>query len=51
VVQLSSELGLGGKTKDHVITKLIRSFELSRNCSKIKVPSVVERTGELGNIG
>ena len=34
-------------TKSNVITKLIRSFELSKNCSKIRVPGVMMRTGEL----
>ena len=36
-------------TKDNVINKLTRSYELSKNCSKIKVQSVMMRTGELGN--
>ena len=40
-----------GLTNDHIITKLIISFELSKNCDKIKVPSVMMRTDELGNIG
>ena len=38
-------------TKGNVITKLIRSFELSKNCSKIRVPDIMMRTGELGNTG
>ena len=36
-------------TKDNAIIKLIRSYELSKNCSEINVPSVMKRTGELGN--
>ena len=36
-------------TKDTVITKLIRSFELSKNCNKVKFPSVMMRTSKLGN--
>ena len=38
-------------TKGNVITKLIRSFELSKNCSKIRVLGIMMRTSELGNIG
>jgi hypothetical protein len=38
-------------TKDSVITKLIRYFELGKNCLKIKVLSVMMRTREFGNVG
>ena len=38
-------------TKGNVITKLIRSFELSKNCIKIRVPGVMMRTDELGTTG
>jgi hypothetical protein len=33
-------------TKDNVIEKFIRPFELSKDCIKIKVPSVMIRIGE-----
>jgi len=33
-------------TKDNVIEKFIRPFELSKDCIKIKVPSVMMRIGE-----
>ena len=36
-------------TKSSVITKLIRTFYLSKNYRKIKVPGVMMRTHELGN--
>ncbi len=36
-------------TKGNLITKLIRSFELSKNCRKIRVPGIMMRTSELGN--
>ena len=38
-------------TKDNVITKLIRSFELSKNCGKNRVPSIMMRTSDLCNTG
>ncbi len=38
-------------TNDDVIAKLVRSFEFSKNCGKIRVPGVMARAGELGNIG
>ena len=38
-------------TKGNVITMLIRSFELSKNCSKIRVPGTMMRASELGNTG
>ena len=50
MVQLS-EMGLGGKTKGNAITRLIRSFELSKIYRKIKVPGIMMRTLELGNTG
>jgi hypothetical protein len=36
-------------TIGNVNTNLIRSFELCKNCSKIRVPCVMVRTGELGD--
>ena len=35
--------------KGNLITLLIISFELSENCSKIRLLDVMMRTGELGN--
>ncbi len=38
-------------TNGNILTRFIRYFELSKDCGKVRVPGVMMRTGELGNIG